>query len=276
MNQESHQVSQEQMKEEYYDLVGQWNLPLVHAGGVNATDELVTLLQVKKSDHLLDVGCGTGFSACRIAKTCNCFVTGIDLSEKMIERSKERAQKEGVALEFQAADVTRLPFADNTFDVVVMESFLNILGNPDTIKKALKEISRVVKPGGRVGSNEVCVDEETPPELMAYIREQLKGVMGPGQGLAQFTVTEFKEFFESANLRVIQVEKKPLKDVGWDIIKVMGPYRFIRYSFRALYDILTKPALMKGARKAAPVKRIMERKKDTKKYFGYALIVAQK
>lgn len=269
---------EEQVKRDYYDLVGQWNLPIVHMGGLAATDELLALLQVKESDRVLDVGCGTGFTACQIARTYNCRVVGIDISGKMIERSKERVQKERLQdkVEFQVADVTQLPFDDDSFDVLIMESFLNILEGPNIIKKALKEISRVVKPGGRVGANEVCADEETPPELMAYIREQLKGSMGPGQGLAQYTMTEFKEFFEGVGLHITYITKKPPMDIGWDIIKVMGLYRFIRYSIRAIYDLITNAELRKAVRQAAPAKRVMEKKKDTKKYFGYALIVAQK
>ena len=274
----THEVTsqEEQIKRDYYDLVGQWNIPIVHMGGIQSTDELLKLCEVSETTNLLDVGCGTGFTACQIAKKYQCQITGIDLSEKMIARSKERAQKEEVDIDFEVADVTQLPFGDESFDVVIMESFLNILGDPDIIKKALNEISRVTRPGGRVGANEVCADESTPPELIEHIRELLKNSMGPGQGLAQFTVTEFKTFFEDAGLEVIQVIKKPPMSVARDIIKVMGVIGFVRYSFRAIYDIITNPEFRKGTRKAAPAKMIMERRKDTKKYFGYALIVAQK
>jgi len=268
---------QEQVKRTYYDLVGQWNVPIIHMGGSKATEELLTMCNLQESDIMLDVGCGTGFTACQVIKKYDCRVVGIDISEKMIERSKERAQKENLErkVEFHVADVTSLPFEDSTFDVVIMESFLNILGDPDTIKKALGEVLRVVKPGGHVGANEVFADESAPPELRESIREYLKDSLGPGQGLGKFTPTELTDFFEDAGLHILHVIKKPPVDIGWEVMKVMGLVGVARYCTRAIYDMITNPELRKGVRKAAPAKMIME-KKDTKKFFGYALIVAQK
>lgn len=277
MHQEEEISQEEKIKHSYYDLVGQWNIPIVHSGGLKATDELLEMCRVNKKSNLLDVGCGTGFTACLTAKKYNCHVVGIDMSEPMVARSTEKARKENLTkVEFQVADVTQLPFEDQFFDVVIMESFLNILGKADIIKKALDEISRVTKPGGRVGANELFADESTPPELLERIRELLKNSMGPGQGLAQYTPTEFKKFFEDAGLHVTQMVKKPPTSVTKDTIKVMGLIGFTRFSIRAIYDIITNPELREGTRRAAPAKAIMERRKDTKKFFGYVLIVAQK
>jgi ubiquinone/menaquinone biosynthesis C-methylase UbiE len=276
MNQEEKISKEEKTKRDYYDIVGQWNLPIVHMGGLKATEELLKMCQVNETSNLLDVGCGTGFTACQIAQKYKCRVVGIDLSENMVARAKERASRENLDIEFHVADVTDLPFEDGIFDVVIMESFLNILGKADIIKKALHEISRVTHPGGLVGANEFFADESTPPELQEQIRELLKESLGPGQGLAQYTPTEFKEFFEDAGLQVVQIARNPPMSIVGDVIKAMGWFGFIRYCFRAIYDILTNSELRKAVRKAAPAKRIMERKKDTKKFFGYVLIVGQK
>lgn len=277
MHQEEEISQEEQIKRSYYNLVGQWNIPIVHAGGLKATDELLEMCRTNEKSNLLDVGCGSGFTACQIAKKYNCHVVGIDISETMVARSKERARKENLTkVEFQVADVTQLPFEDQSFDVVIMESFLNILGKADIIKRALDEISRVTKSGGRVGANELFADESTPPELLERIRELLKNATGPGQGLAQYTPTEFKKFFEDAGLHVTQMVKKPQMSVAKDTIKVMGLIGFTRFSIRAIYGIITNPELREGTRRAAPAKAIMERRKDTKKFFGYILIVAQK
>ncbi len=276
MNQEEKISKEEKTKRDYYDIVGQWNLPIVHMGGLKATEELLKMCQVNETSNLLDVGCGTGFTACQIAQKYKCRVVGIDLSENMVARAKERASRENLDIEFHVADVTDLPFEDGIFDVVIMESFLNILGKADIIKKALHEISRVTHPGGRVGANEFFADESTPPELKEHIRELLKDSLGPGQGLAQYTPTEFKKFFEDAGLQVVHIVKNPPKNIAGDLVKAMGWGGFISYCFRAIYDMIANVELMKGARKAAPAKRIMERNKDTKKFFGYVLIVGQK
>ena len=74
----------------------------------------------------------------------------------------------GDVVAFRVEDVTQLPFDAGSFDVVLMESFLNILGEPTIIQKALLEITRVTKPGGRVGANEVFVDAKAPKEVRTH------------------------------------------------------------------------------------------------------------
>ncbi|MFC1728053.1 class I SAM-dependent methyltransferase [Nanoarchaeota archaeon] len=90
-------------------------------------------LKIKKTDKLLDVGCGTGISA-----DFECDVTGIDPSEKLIKYA-ERKFPHG---QFMLADAEEMPFEDNEFDVVVS---LTAIHNFDDIEKGLSEIKRVGK-----------------------------------------------------------------------------------------------------------------------------------
>jgi hypothetical protein len=122
----------------------------------------------------------------------------------------------------------------------------------------------------------MCADESTPPELLERMRGYLKNAMGPGQGIGQFTPTDFRKGFENAGLHITQMVKHPPTSIAGDLAKAMGWIGLIRYMIRASFDLLVNSELRKGALKAAPVKRIMERNKDTKKFFGYVLIVAQK
>jgi SAM-dependent methyltransferase len=273
---------EERMKREYYDLVGDWDLPIVHMGGLSATAKLLEMCDVNENSKVLEVGCGVGYTACEIARKYRTRVVGIDISEKMVANAKRRAQDLGMEniVEFRVEDAMNLPFGDATYDVVIMESFLNILGEPEVIGKALGEISRVTKPGGRVGANEVFIDEMAPVEVRARLRELLEGVYGPGSNLARHSDERFKTWFEGAGLPVIQMVKQPAAgtrtELVKDLIKVMGFLGFLRYSFRAAGDMLSNPELRKAAAKAAPAQRIMERNKDTRDFFGYALIAAEK
>ena len=65
-----------------------------HLGGVGATETLIELCHIGEGKYVLDVGCGVGATPCFIAKRCGCRVVGVDISERMVERSKERARRE--------------------------------------------------------------------------------------------------------------------------------------------------------------------------------------
>jgi len=94
---------------------------------------------------ILDVGCGTGEIASRIAKEFSPgHVTGIDLAGAHIHRAKERFR--GVpGLSFQQGDATALPFEQNSFDIALCRHMLQAVPEP---LKVIGEIIRVVKPGG--------------------------------------------------------------------------------------------------------------------------------
>ncbi len=95
-----------------------------HIGGLEATGELIQLCHIDKGSHVLDVGCGVGVTPCFIAKNCGSRVAGVDISPRMIERSRERARRENLVnrVEFRVADAQDLPFENELFDAVITES----------------------------------------------------------------------------------------------------------------------------------------------------------
>jgi SAM-dependent methyltransferase len=131
---------------------------------MEATRELVELCHIGYGQYVLDVGCGVGATPCHLAKEVGCRVVGVDLVEKMIEQSRQRAKAEGVEdrVEFRVADARELPFDDGLFDAVIMES-LNIFFD-DKIR-ALREYVRVTRPGGYVGMTEMTWLKPPSPEL---------------------------------------------------------------------------------------------------------------
>jgi len=134
-----------------------------HMGGFEATNELLSLCHIKNAQEVLDVGCGIGIGPAHIAKTYGCRVVGVDISEKMIEWSRQRAKQEGVEdrVELRTADVLDLPFEADRFDVVICESVLAFI---EEKARAICELVRVVKPDGYVGLNEALWIEEPPPK----------------------------------------------------------------------------------------------------------------
>lgn len=99
---------------------------------------------------LLDCGCGPGTVTLGLAQAvAPVRAIGIDLEPSMVARARAFATERQVEnVEFRVADIHELPFSDASFDVVFTSAVLEHLGEPD---RALREIYRVVKPGGLVG-----------------------------------------------------------------------------------------------------------------------------
>ena len=143
-----------------------------HFGSMDATRELVALCRIGSGQVVLDVGCGVGATPSYLAREAGSRVVAIDLLEKMVEQSRQRAREEGLAerIAFAAADARRLPFEDNLFDAVITESVIVFLGEK---RKALGEYMRVTKPGGYVGITEATWLRPPSPELEVVFKRMV-------------------------------------------------------------------------------------------------------
>ena len=94
---------------------------------------------------VLEIGCGLGTDGAQFAKA-GADYTGIDLTEAAIELARSRFEISGLSGEFRVADAENLDFADDSFDRVYSHGVLH--HTPDTAR-AIREIHRVLKPGGR-------------------------------------------------------------------------------------------------------------------------------
>lgn len=119
---------------------------------------IAKLLELKGNEYVLDVGSGTGRTAVQIAKRLTTGkLVGIDIWDTMElggnsrERAYTNAEIEGVKakVEFEFGNVLEIPLDNNVFDVVTCSSVLNNLPGEKNRIKALKEIFRVLKPGGK-------------------------------------------------------------------------------------------------------------------------------
>jgi len=97
---------------------------------------------------ILDLGCGTGEIAARLAEMFpGASLVGVDLEEPHLERARAKCAPFGERVRFQTGDALALPFADDRFDLVVCRHVLQAV--PDAAR-VLAEIKRVLRPGGRV------------------------------------------------------------------------------------------------------------------------------
>ncbi|WP_018127868.1 bifunctional demethylmenaquinone methyltransferase/2-methoxy-6-polyprenyl-1,4-benzoquinol methylase UbiE [Balneola vulgaris] len=105
--------------------------------------------EAKTGDHVLDCATGTGDLAIAFKKVVgeSGYVMGTDFCAPMIEPAPAKAEKEGLSIDFEVADAMNLPYEDNWFDISSISFGIRNVDEPVT---ALKEMARVVKPGGRV------------------------------------------------------------------------------------------------------------------------------
>jgi ubiquinone/menaquinone biosynthesis C-methylase UbiE len=95
---------------------------------------------------VLEIGCGAGIDSAEFARN-GALVTSTDFTERSVQSTKELLTEANLPVNVMQADATNLQFDDNTFDCVYSFGVLHHIPN---IEKALSEIKRVLKPGGRI------------------------------------------------------------------------------------------------------------------------------
>jgi len=231
-----------------------------HTGGLKATRELVKLCKVDDSDYLLVVGSGNGVSAIKIHRMTGCRVVGIDISEDMVERAREKHE---TAVEFIVGDAENIDFPDNTFDVVISES---VTGFTDK-KKSISEYYRVLKEGGYLGLNEVTWLGDPSPEMDDYCRRVM--------GLVAETREEWLSFLEEAGFKDITSSVSTMsqwKQVVGDLeLQSMDFFRIWgRFFHLYLHEREYRKSVHQLAWEALHIPRGFSR------YFGYGLYVGMK
>lgn len=120
--------------------------------------DLVSRLQDKKYNDILEIACGTGRVTRHLATSVkHDTITATDLNPDMISVAKERTQ--GAFIKWLPADAMELPFDDNSFDLVVIQ--FGVMFFPDR-QKGLNEAYRVLKPGGKLIFNTWDKSENVP------------------------------------------------------------------------------------------------------------------
>ncbi|MGH2451099.1 MAG: class I SAM-dependent methyltransferase [Candidatus Limnocylindria bacterium] len=151
----------------YASPVARWLLGTsFHPGGAALTRRLIRFLGVGPGDTVADVACGPGESSLQLAREAGCRVFGIDLSSESIEAAWRAAEETGLAasVSFVVGDAEALPLEDASVDGVLCECSLCTF--PDK-RAAAAELSRVLKPGGRLALSDMTAD---PAKLPASLR----------------------------------------------------------------------------------------------------------
>jgi arsenite methyltransferase len=118
---------------------------------------------------VVDIGCGAGTDLLLAARAVGPHgrAIGVDMTETMAERARAGARAVGLNnVDVRDGDATRLPLADGSVDVAISNGVLNLVPLKD---RAIAEIARVLKPGGRVQIADIVIGEELPDSALRDI-----------------------------------------------------------------------------------------------------------
>jgi ubiquinone/menaquinone biosynthesis C-methylase UbiE len=168
---------------------------------------LIKKLNDKPFESLLDVGCGTGKVLSLIKDKFNAKVSGIDLSEGMIRKSKELL---GEGADLKVGDSENLLWNDDTFDVIVCNESFHHYPNPIAV---LKEMKRVLKANGRV-----IIADPWLPNPIRFLTNILLPLLNSGD-VKIYSVDEMKKMLESCGFTSVNIENSSYYFIATAIVK---------------------------------------------------------
>lgn len=217
-----------QKKTSFLDFHAKKGTGFLHPGGISMTNVLIKEIDPKTGLNILEIGCGTGATTVQLTKYYTVNLTAIDQSKKMLKSAKQRAWFNKVTDKIQFVQISnqgKLPFEDNTFDVVYAESVLAII-TPIQLPLIINEITRVLKPNGKFICNDAIWKDGTDKNMIEQINRNCLSDFGIVQSTASPAYKdEWIHFFEKENLQLMKVIDKdemkttnsrpPKKDAYW-------------------------------------------------------------
>jgi len=118
--------------------------------------------QLAEGANVLEVAPGPGYFSIELAKLGHHGIIGLDISETFVEIARKYAQEAGVEVDFQRGNASKMPFASNSFDLILCRAAFKNFTDP---VGALREMRRVLKPGGQA----LIIDlrKDTPKKAIA-------------------------------------------------------------------------------------------------------------
>ncbi|MFC1013438.1 class I SAM-dependent methyltransferase [Pasteurella multocida] len=201
-------------------------------GGKIATDWLIANGDFHTNKKVLEVACNMGTTAIALAKQYGCQIEGVDLDESALEKAKQNICNEGLQdlIHVQRANVMKLPFADNSFDIVINEAMLTMLPI-EAKKKAITEYWRVLKPSGFLLTHDVMLVGEDHQQILEKLRDVINVTVTP------LTKDGWKRLFSECGFRNIDAYSGEMtllspKGLFYDE-GVLGTFRIIKNALKS-------------------------------------------
>ncbi|MEL7282247.1 MAG: methyltransferase domain-containing protein [Pseudomonadota bacterium] len=139
--------------------------------------EMIARTSISEGEHFVDLGCGIGHPAMRLAQSKNCRVTGVTISGFQRSTAQCKAEEAGLTdhLTFLHSDARKVDAPDASFDGGWFFESIFHMGHAD----ALKEAARLLKPGSELLLTDLPVLDHTTPEFMEFVDEHVHSVFVP-------------------------------------------------------------------------------------------------
>ncbi|MFH1362715.1 MAG: methyltransferase domain-containing protein [Candidatus Omnitrophota bacterium] len=159
-------------------------------------------VELSSGEVVLDVGCGAGLDLYFYAKAAGVEgkIYGLDISEDMVNKARDNMNAVGINnVEIVSGHSDRIPFENNFFDVVASNGIYNL--SPDK-EKVMREVYRVLKPGGRTVFCEVVLKDKLPENIRKNIDDWFRCIGGA------LPEREFLDLMEKVGFKNIEVISK--------------------------------------------------------------------
>ncbi len=188
-------------------------------------DSTHSVLRPRPGERVLDVGCGSGDDVRELAAMVapNGCAFGIDKSESMIEEARRRAAGCDLPMQFERGEAVRLPWQSDYFNACRADRLLQHLPEPD---RALNEMLRVLKPGGRLVVVDrdwgmVALDSPDSATTQAVLNRACAGIRNGWMG------RRLHGLFKRASLTGVQVQAHAITITRFDIADTLLDLRIV-------------------------------------------------
>lgn len=201
-------------------------------GGKKATEWLFCQAEFTSQNQVLEIACNMGTTLIEIAQRFGCHITGIDMDKHALLQARQNIINNNVSnlVTLQEANATTLPFADNSFDIVINEAMLTMYANKAKAH-LLKEYFRVLKPGGKLLTHDIMLlDPDNSEEIIKRMRQAINVNAEPisyNQWHDLFSSIGFINIKSQHNAMTLMSPKGMITDEG-----ILGTMKIIRNALR--------------------------------------------
>ena len=169
-------------KEVWHSFLARLGKKRLRPGWVEATNWLIENTDFSSKKKVLEVACNMCTTSIELAKKYKCKIIWIDLDKNALAKAEANIKKENLEdyITVMQGNAMKLPFDDNSFDIMINEAMLTML--PQISKeKAISEYFRVLKPGWKLLTHDVGFLDENLNEILEKLRETINVKVEPLQ-----------------------------------------------------------------------------------------------